>query len=273
MWLFLKINELFIHHLKRQCTFLTSLRKSILFYFCIFWTERSSIWLWRHVATAYQILMHTPRLLFPLLHCEISAPHEVYFKRVCKSSLGKHLQVPPLEWFPLKEKRKNKKFSLPCLPSTSITEARHSDCYLFGHNYYHETSMITALVILLIINSTNAVIHQQRLAALAETWSIRTWMVGPWRIIIETFPRKRIPTWPLFPIAPINASFQHYYSCSLLSVSGLLERPSCSLGCALYSKDNPLIVYGPSNVFGFLHLAKARAVDCESTLDSALFLF
>ena len=77
-----------------------------------------------------------------------------------------------LNGFLKKKKKKIKSFPWPCLPSTSITEARHSDCYLFCHNYYHETSMITALVILLIINSTNAVIHQQRLAAL--------WRRGPY---------------------------------------------------------------------------------------------
>lgn len=120
--------------------------------------------------------MYTPHLLLPHLHCEISAPPEVYFKRVCKifllantsGTLGSAL----LNGFLKKKKKKRKSLPWPCLPSTSITEARHSDCYLFCHNYYHEISMITALVILLIINSTNAVIHQQRLAAL--------WRRGPY---------------------------------------------------------------------------------------------
>ena len=52
-----------------------------------------------------------------------------------------------------------------------------------------------------------------------ETWSIRTWIVGPWRIIIETFPRKRYPYMAFLS----NGSNKRFPStllpCSLLSVS------------------------------------------------------
>lgn len=174
MWLFLKINELFIHHLKRQCTFLTSFRKSILFYFCIFWTERSSIWLLKASSTQHtRSNVHSLPSFFPICIVKSQLLMKSILKGYVKSFSWQTLAGSALSnGFLKKKKKKIKSFPWPCLPSTSITEARHSDCYLFCHNYYHETSMITALVILLIINSTNAVIHQQRLAAL--------WRRGPY---------------------------------------------------------------------------------------------
>ena len=177
MWLFFKISELFINHLKRQGTFLPSFRKPILFYFYFLGQRKVVFDFWRQVVHSIpDSNVYSPPSFFSICIAKSQLLTKCILKWYIKSFSWQTLAGSALlNGFPKKkkEKKKKKKERLPwlCLPSTSITAARHSDCYLFCHNYYHQTYMITELVILLIINSTNAVIHQQRLAAL--------WRRGP----------------------------------------------------------------------------------------------
>ena len=66
-----------------------------------------------------------------------------------------------------------------------------------------------------------------------ETWSIRTWIVGPWRIIIETFPRKRYPHMAFLSNGSNKRFLSTLLPCSLLSVSAAAAKSlqSCLTLC------------------------------------------
>ena len=100
MSLFLKISELLINHLKRQYTFLTSLRKSILF---IYFLDRGKFYLTFEGKQdiAHQILIHAPLILLSHLHFEFPVLPEVYFKMEYKIFLlANTYRFCPLGWLP-----------------------------------------------------------------------------------------------------------------------------------------------------------------------------